>query len=119
MPDKRRDIGRFYKAKPPAPFGIAQGMILLFYRSGGGYIASEISAFVSLASIILRGMGYMRVRQRTIPEFKSEAEGFEFWSPTGKGGNSSEYVDWAKAKRSKFPNLMPTLWTISVRLLLP
>ena len=49
---------------------------------------------------------------RKIPEFKNEAEEFEFWSRE----DSTEYVDWSKAKRIKFPNLKPTLRTISVRL---
>ena len=54
--------------------------------------------------------------KKTIPEFKTEAEEFEFWSSTGKGANSTDYVDWSNAKRAKFPNLKPTLRTISVRL---
>lgn len=54
--------------------------------------------------------------KRAVPEFKSEAEEFEFWSSTGKGADSTEYVDWSKAKRAKFPNLRPSLRTISVRL---
>ncbi len=54
--------------------------------------------------------------KKTIPEFKSEAEEFEFWSSEGKGVNSTDYVDWSKAKRTKLPQLKPTLRTISVRL---
>jgi predicted DNA binding CopG/RHH family protein len=54
--------------------------------------------------------------KKALPEFKSDAEEFEFWSSTGKGSNSTEYLDWSKAKRAKFPNLKPTLRTISVRL---
>src|ERR1022692_2869690 len=49
---------------------------------------------------------------KKVPEFKSEEEEFEFWSTA----DSTEYVDWSKAKRAKFPNLKPTLRTISVRL---
>ncbi|MGB6742724.1 MAG: BrnA antitoxin family protein [Terracidiphilus sp.] len=54
--------------------------------------------------------------KKPIPEFKSEAEEFEFWSSTGKGSDSTDYLDWPKAKRAKFPNLRPSLRTISVRL---
>lgn len=54
--------------------------------------------------------------KKKIPEFKTEAEEFEFWSSTGPGADSTEYVDWSQAKRTKFPNLKPTLRTISVRL---
>jgi len=49
---------------------------------------------------------------KRIPEFKNEAEEFEFWSKA----DSSEYVDWSQAKRLKPVNLKPTLRTISIRL---
>jgi predicted DNA binding CopG/RHH family protein len=49
---------------------------------------------------------------KKIPQFKNEAEEFDFWS----SADSTEYVDWSKAKRVKFPNLKPSLRTISVRL---
>ena len=54
--------------------------------------------------------------KKAVPEFKSEAEELEFWSSTGEGADSTEYIDWSQAKRVKFPNLKPTLRTISVRL---
>lgn len=57
-----------------------------------------------------------RGMKKTIPEFKSEAEEFEFWSSPGKGADSTAYVDWSHAKRTKLPNLKPSLRTISVRL---
>lgn len=50
--------------------------------------------------------------KKKIPEFRSEEEEFEFWSK----GDSTEYLDWSKAKRVKLPNLKPTLRTISIRL---
>jgi predicted DNA binding CopG/RHH family protein len=49
---------------------------------------------------------------KKVPEFKNEAEEFEFWSTA----DSTEYVDWSQARRVKFVNLKPTLRTISVRL---
>ena len=49
---------------------------------------------------------------KKIPEFKNEAEEFEFWSKA----DSTEYVDWSKARRVKLVSLRPTLRTISVRL---
>ncbi len=54
--------------------------------------------------------------KKLIPEFKNEAEEFEFWSSTGPGADSTGYLDWSRAKRAKFPNLKPSLRTISVRL---
>jgi predicted DNA binding CopG/RHH family protein len=53
---------------------------------------------------------------KEIPKFKNEAEEFAFWSSNGQGADSTEYVDWSKAKRTRFPALKPTLRTISVRL---
>lgn len=50
--------------------------------------------------------------KKKIPEFRNEEEEFEFWSKA----DSTEYLDWSKAKRVKFPNLKPTLRTISIRL---
>ena len=46
------------------------------------------------------------------PEFKSEAEERAFW----ESHDSSEYVDWAKARLASFPNLKPSTKTISLRL---
>ena len=53
---------------------------------------------------------------KKVPEFKNEDEEFEFWSSTGEGADSIEYVDWSQAERVKFVKLKPTLRTISVRL---
>jgi predicted DNA binding CopG/RHH family protein len=53
---------------------------------------------------------------KKVPEFKNEDEEFEFWSSTGAGADSTEYVDWSRAKRVKLVKLKPTLRTISVRL---
>lgn len=49
---------------------------------------------------------------KKIPEFKNEAEEFEFWSTV----DSTEYFDRRKTERVKLPNLKPSLRTISVRL---
>jgi predicted DNA binding CopG/RHH family protein len=54
--------------------------------------------------------------KKPIPKFKKESEEFAFWSSTGPGADSTKYVDWSQAKRTRFPNLRPTLRTISVRL---
>lgn len=49
---------------------------------------------------------------KKIPKFKNVDEEFEFWS----NHDSTEYIDFSKAKRTIFPNLKPTLKTISIRL---
>jgi predicted DNA binding CopG/RHH family protein len=49
---------------------------------------------------------------KPIPEFKNEDEEREFWATH----DSSEYIDWSKAKRAVFPNLKPTTRAISLRL---
>lgn len=48
---------------------------------------------------------------KKIPRFKNENEEFEFWSIH----DSTEYVDWRKAKRVIFPNLKSTSRAVSVR----
>ena len=47
-----------------------------------------------------------------IPAFKSEAEKRAFWEKH----DSTDYVDWSKAKKAIMPNLKPTTTTISLRL---
>ncbi len=49
---------------------------------------------------------------KKVPRFKSEDEERDFWA----SAESSEYVDWSKAKKMVLPNLKPSLKTISLRL---
>lgn len=48
---------------------------------------------------------------KKIPEFKNEDEEREFWATH----DSTEYIDWSKAKRAVFPNLKPSTKTITIR----
>jgi predicted DNA binding CopG/RHH family protein len=51
---------------------------------------------------------------KPIPKFASEAEERAFWeSPKN---DSTEYVDWSKAKLVSFPKLRPSTETISLRM---
>ncbi len=50
--------------------------------------------------------------KKRIPKFRSEAEERRFWATH----DSTEYLDWSKAKRGLFPNLKPSVKTISIRL---
>jgi predicted DNA binding CopG/RHH family protein len=50
--------------------------------------------------------------KKRIPEFSSESEEREFWATA----DSSEYMDWSKARRIVLPDLKPSLKTISLRL---
>ena len=43
----------------------------------------------------------MTKKLKPIPHFHSEAEEREFW----KSHDSTDYVDWSKAQRARFPNL--------------
>jgi predicted DNA binding CopG/RHH family protein len=54
----------------------------------------------------------MNKTQKKVPDFKSEAEERAFW----ESHDSSEYLDWSKARSVSFPNLKPTTKTISLRL---
>lgn len=52
---------------------------------------------------------------KPIPEFATEAAEREFWEIH----DSTEYLDWSKAVRVRFPNLKPSSSSISLRLPLP
>jgi len=49
---------------------------------------------------------------KKIPEFKTEVEERKFW----ESKNSTDYLNWDKAKLASFPNLKPSTKTISLRL---
>lgn len=49
---------------------------------------------------------------KPIPSFASEAEERAFWEKH----DSTDYLDWSKARRATLPNLKPTTKTISLRL---
>jgi predicted DNA binding CopG/RHH family protein len=49
---------------------------------------------------------------KTIPVFRTEDEEREFWSTA----DTTDYLDWSKARRVSFPNLKPSTTTISLRL---
>lgn len=51
-------------------------------------------------------------RPEPIPIFKSEAEERAFW----ESHDSTDYVDWSKAERVRFPNLKPSSKSISLRM---
>ena len=50
-----------------------------------------------------------------VPTFTSEADERAFWE-SGDGRNSTEHLDWSKARKTALPNLKPTTKTISLRL---
>jgi predicted DNA binding CopG/RHH family protein len=51
---------------------------------------------------------------KPIPKFASEAEERAFWeSPKN---DSTEFVDWSKARLATFPRLRPSTETISLRM---
>lgn len=52
------------------------------------------------------------MKKKPIPQFQNEDEEREFWAVN----DSSDYIDWKKARRLTFPNLKPSTRTISVRL---
>ncbi len=54
----------------------------------------------------------MSKKRKELPVFANEAEEREFWL----NHNSTEYLDWSKAKKTVFPNLKPTTQSISLRL---
>lgn len=53
-----------------------------------------------------------RKKLKPIPHFRSHEEAGEFWMTH----DTTEYLDWSKARRASFPNLKPSTATISLRL---
>jgi len=49
---------------------------------------------------------------KAVPTFASEAEERAFW----ESHDSTDYVDWSRARRAGFPSLKPTTQAISLRL---
>jgi predicted DNA binding CopG/RHH family protein len=54
----------------------------------------------------------MTKRLKPVPQFKSEAEERAYW----ESHDSSDHVDWTKARQVVLPNLKPSTKTISLRL---
>jgi predicted DNA binding CopG/RHH family protein len=54
----------------------------------------------------------MRKARKPIPSFASEAEERAFW----ERADSTDYLDWRRAKRVRLPNLQPSKTAISLRL---
>jgi len=49
---------------------------------------------------------------KKIPKFRNEDQERDFWSKH----DSTDYIDWDKAKKVVLPNLKPSVRTISIRL---
>ncbi|MGA2296296.1 MAG: BrnA antitoxin family protein [FCB group bacterium] len=49
---------------------------------------------------------------KKIPHFKNEEQERQFWLKH----DSSEYIDWKNSKAELFPNLKPSVKSISIRL---
>ena len=50
--------------------------------------------------------------KKRIPEFRSEEDERAFWA----AHDSTEFIDWRAAQKRTFPDLKPSLRTISLRL---
>ncbi|MCD5397768.1 BrnA antitoxin family protein [candidate division NPL-UPA2 bacterium] len=51
-------------------------------------------------------------QKKSIPKFKTEVEEQAFWAKH----DSTDFVNYTKGKRGLFPNLKPSVKTISIRL---
>ena len=54
----------------------------------------------------------MNKQTKAIPKFANEAQERAYW----ESHDSTDYLDWSKAKMATLPNLKPTTKTISLRL---
>lgn len=57
----------------------------------------------------------MSGKRKPVPAFATEAEEQAFW----ESHDSTEYLDWSRAERVRFPNLKPSTTSISLRLPVP
>ncbi len=51
-------------------------------------------------------------KKKKVPQFKTEAKERTFW----EAHDSSQYIDWGRARPVSMPNLKPSTKTISLRL---
>jgi predicted DNA binding CopG/RHH family protein len=51
-------------------------------------------------------------KPRPVPAFRTESEERKFWETH----DSTDYIDWSKAERVRFPSLKPSTAAISIRL---
>ncbi len=54
----------------------------------------------------------MKKKLKPVPKFRSEAEERRFWETH----DTTDYVDWSKARRAQLPNLKLSTTAISLRL---
>jgi predicted DNA binding CopG/RHH family protein len=54
----------------------------------------------------------MEKKFKKVPHFRNEKEEREFW----ERNDSTQFVDWSKGRRVRFPALKPSLKSISIRL---
>lgn len=54
----------------------------------------------------------MKHEKKKIPKYKPEDKERQFWA----AADSTEYIDWSRARRVILPNLKPSLKTISLRM---
>ena len=54
----------------------------------------------------------MKKKLKPVARLRSEAEERAFWETQ----DSTDYLDWSKAQRVRFPNLKPSTRSISLRL---
>ena len=52
------------------------------------------------------------MKLKKIPQFKTEKEEADFWGIH----DTTEYIEWAKAKRTIFPNLKPSSRAVPIKL---
>jgi uncharacterized DUF497 family protein len=80
-----------------------------FTLRGGGRLVRVISARDMSRKEKESGMNR---KLKPIPRFRDETEERHFWETH----DSSDYIDWSKAERARFPNLKPSTTSISLRL---
>ena len=105
----RSDLRLSQREKRHYALGQTAGGRLLF---AAFTVRSQLIRVVSIREMNRRSAKSMPITKKQMPEFQSEEEARKFWATH----DSTPYVDWKSAQRTRLPNLKPSLRTISLRL---
>jgi len=75
-------------------------------------IRRDLIRVISVRNMNRREQGFMAGTKKQIPKFRSEEDERKFWATN----DSTEFIDWQSGQKRRFPNLKPSLRTISLRL---
>ena len=86
--------------------------IFAFFSGNQAFSRGFFYAFCSVLKVKKNGSFTRRMKRKKLPVFKTEEQERAFWAKE----SPLDYFDLSKAHKAVFPNLKPTLKSISIRL---